>query len=127
MSTDKHDIQSEADIVLMVDTFYDRVNKDDLLSNIFNNVAQVDWQAHLPKMYRFWNTLIFGAQSYKGAPFDAHVGLPVDATHFDRWVLLFEATLDDLFQGEVTEQTKLRARSIAHVFQSKLAFLNQQQ
>lgn len=126
MSENKQDIQTEADIVRMVDTFYDKVNKDELLSPVFNDTAKVNWEAHLPKMYRFWNTLIFGVQSYKGAPFDAHVGLPIDATHFDRWVGLFDATVDELFAGEVAEQTKLRARSIAHVFQSKLAFLNQQ-
>lgn len=126
MNANKQDIQSESDIVRMVDAFYNRVNKDETLSPIFNGFAKVDWQSHLPKMYRFWNTLIFGAQSYKGAPFDAHIGLPIDATHFDRWIQLFEFTIDELFQGEVADQTKLRARSIAHVFQSKLAYLNQQ-
>jgi hemoglobin len=71
-------------------------------------------------MYGFWNTLIFAKQEYKGSPFAAHIDLPIKTTHFDRWISLFEETLDELFEGEITEKTKLRANSIALVFQNKL-------
>lgn len=125
MQNTKQDISTEKDIELMVNSFYAKVNKDDLLSNIFNDFSKVNWDIHLPKMYSFWNTLIFSKQSYKGSPFNAHLPLPVTKAHFDRWIQLFNETLDELFQGEVTEHTKLRARSIAHVFQSKLEYLKQ--
>ena len=120
----KHDISSEEDIILMVDSFYKKVNKDDLLSPVFNQFSKVNWDIHLPKMYSFWNTLIFGQQSYKGNPFAAHINLPVNKAHFDRWVYLFDENIDELFVGTVANQTKLRAKSIAHIFQSKLAFSN---
>ena len=120
----KHDISSEEDIILMVDAFYTKVNKDDLLSPVFNQFSKVNWEIHLPKMYSFWNTLIFGQQSYKGNPFAAHINLPVNKAHFDRWVCLFDENIDELFVGTVANQTKLRAKSIAHIFQSKLAFQN---
>jgi len=107
----------------MVNSFYDKVNQDALLSYVFNDFSKVDWDTHLPKMYRFWNTLIFGAQSYKGNPFAMHIPLPVEAKHFERWIALFDKNMDELFAGEVAEETKLRAKSIAHVFQSKLAYL----
>ncbi len=126
MQNSKPDLNSEQDIELMVDSFYAKVNHDQLLSLVFNDFSKVDWNTHLPKMYRFWNTLILGKQSYKGNPFAAHVPLPVDKTHFDRWVQLFEENMDELFAGDVAEQTKLRARSIAHIFQSKLEYINQE-
>jgi len=125
MSNEKSDITSEEDVVLMVNSFYDKVNEDDFLSYVFNDFSKVDWTTHLPKMYRFWNTLIFSHQSYKGNPFAAHLSLPVNKTHFDRWVQLFEENIDEHFEGEVAEHTKLRAKSIAHIFQSKLEFINQ--
>lgn len=121
MHTNKLDIRTEQDVELMVDSFYAKVNQDPLLSYVFNDFAEVDWQSHLPKMYQFWSSLIFGTQSYKGNPFAAHVPLPVDQTHFERWISLFEENIDELFVGEVAEHTKLRAKSIAYVFSSKLA------
>lgn len=125
MQNNKQDINTEKDIILMVDSFYEKANQDELLSYVFNDYSNVNWETHLPKMYRFWNTLIFGAQSYKGNPFAEHVELPIDKRHFDRWVQLFVENIDDLFKGEVAEHTKTRARSIAHVFQSKLEHINQ--
>lgn len=121
MEANKSDIYTEQDVELMVDSFYAKVNQDSLLSYVFNDFAEVDWQSHLPTMYKFWSTLIFGKQEYKGNPFAAHVPLPVDKTHFDRWISLFEENMDELFAGEVAEHTKLRARSIAYVFSTKLA------
>lgn len=121
MRTSKTDISTKQDVELMVDSFYAKVNQDPLLSYVFNDFAEIDWQSHLPKMYQFWSTLIFGEQSYKGNPFAAHVPLPVDQTHFDKWMSLFEENMDELFAGEVAEYTKLRAKSIAYVFSTKLA------
>ncbi len=120
----KKDIESREDIELMVNSFYDKVSNDELLSYVFNDYAKVHWKSHLPKMYRFWETMIFGEQSYKGNPFQAHLSLPVEKAHFDRWVALFVENMDEHFQGAVAEHTKLRAKSIAHIFQSKLEFLN---
>lgn len=120
----KYDITNERDVKDFVDLFYQKVNQDDLLSPIFNDISHVNWELHLPKMYKFWETLIFGSAAYKGNPFEAHIPLPIDENHFDRWISTFEETIDDLFEGPVAEHTKLRAKSIAHVFQSKLKYIH---
>ena len=117
------DILTPADVVTLVDQFYARVNEDALLGPIFNEVARIDWEHHLPRMYAFWQSLIFATASYKGNPFAKHIPLPIDAAHFERWLALFSATVDDHFAGPVAEQTKQRARSIGHIFQTKLAYL----
>ena len=54
------DITTEADVRVLVDSFYGAIQQDDLLNPIFSDVAQVDWAHHLPKMYAFWNNLILG-------------------------------------------------------------------
>ena len=52
------DIETEADVRLLVDEFYDAIRGDALLNPIFTEIAQVDWSSHLPKMYAFWSGLI---------------------------------------------------------------------
>lgn len=119
----KSDIKTYDDVVKMVDIFYEKVNKDELLSPVFNQTAKVDWDQHLPKMYRFWQTLIFGEALYKGNPFAAHIPLPISGDHFSRWLDLLHETLTELFDGPVADKTMDRARSISHIFKSKLQFI----
>ena len=50
----RHELDSEHRIAEMVRRFYADVNTDDLLGPIFNEVAAVDWSAHLPRLTAFW-------------------------------------------------------------------------
>jgi len=124
MNTPKPDISAPEDIRRFVDAFYERVRQDDPLRYLFDEVAGLDWPSHLPRMYDFWNALVFGTGEYKGNPMQPHLNLarlaPVRPEHFQRWLRLFEATIDAHFAGEVADQTKMRARSIATVIESKL-------
>lgn len=120
----KPDLQTEADIKLLVDTFYERVNQDELLSPVFNEVAQVNWPQHLLVMYAFWSSVLFGSMGYKGRPFPKHMRLPLTQEHFNRWLLLFTQAVDDLYSGPVASQAKQKAKSIAHIFQMKMGLLN---
>ena len=78
------DITTEADIKLLVDSFYDSVNQDELLGPIFNDIANVEWSLHLPTMYDFWSSVLFGTARYKGRPFPKHLALPIGPAHFQR-------------------------------------------
>jgi hemoglobin len=118
------EIQDRKDIELLVNSFYLKVNKDLLLSPIFNQTAAVNWEKHLPVMYDFWSTMLLGDKSYRGNPFMKHIPLPIDKTHFDRWLQLFLETVDEHFTGEVAEEAKTRARNIAGVFQYKLEHIH---
>jgi len=110
-------IETRSDIEILVNKFYDKVKTDALLAPVF---AQVDWPHHLPIMYNFWSSMLLGDQSYEGNPFQKHVPLPLQAQHFDQWLKLFEATVNENFEGERALEVKDRARSIARVFQHKL-------
>lgn len=84
---------SEAEIRLLVDSFYQAVRRDDLLGPVFARHVR-DWSLHLPKMYDFWSTVVRRTGRYAGRPFEAHRVLPdLTAAHFDRWLTLWEATV----------------------------------
>jgi len=114
------EIKGRPEIELLVDKFYDRVNQDALLSPIFNDQAQVNWPKHLPNMYDFWETLLFGKAVYKGFPFPKHTTLNLTAEHFAQWLHLFNQTVDADFTGVLAEEAKSKALNIATVFQVRL-------
>lgn len=120
----KPDIALSADIKLLIDTFYAQVQTDDMLGPIFNDVAQVDWPRHLPVMYAFWEFLLLGqADGYRGNPIQKHFELnekhQLKAEYFDRWVALFQGTVDELFAGPKAEDAKFRAFAIAATWKPK--------
>ena len=121
----KKDISSFEDIKLLVNKFYEKVNKDDILAWIFNDLSKVNWKIHLPVMYDFWSTILLGTKNYKGQPFDVHLYLPVDERHFNRWVTLFEETVDENFSGETAKEAKLRANTISEIFQYKIKVIKE--
>jgi hemoglobin len=114
------DLETEADIVKLVDAFYSRVNEDELLRPVFVDVAQVDWAHHLPTMYDFWSSVLLGTSRYKGRPMARHFPLPIGPAHFQRWLALFQASVDGLFAGPKAEDAKLRAQSIGAMFQHRM-------
>ncbi|MFD2163753.1 group III truncated hemoglobin [Paradesertivirga mongoliensis] len=115
----KTDIQGLSDIIIFVNTFYSKVQNDDLIGPIFNSVIS-DWQPHLDKMYLFWNAALFGVPGFKGNPFAKHAPLPIEGKHFERWLLLFNDTIDSHFEGEMATETKKRAGLMAAMFLTKL-------
>ena len=118
-----NDIQTTEDIRQMVDSFYEKVNQDKLLSPVFNDFAKVDWESHLPKMYAFWNFLILGIPGYQGKPFPPHALLPVSTDHFNAWLELFQKNIDEQFFGPHAEMAKAKAQNIATTFQYKLGMI----
>jgi len=115
----KKDIEGLDDIIRFVDKFYGKVQKDELIGPIFNGVIK-DWEPHLQKMYAFWNAVLFGVPGFTGNPFARHAPLPIHEAHFERWILLFYETIDSLFAGEIANDTKRRAKTMAIMFLSKL-------
>jgi hemoglobin len=120
----KKDIRTKEDIQQLVDTFYEKVKRDETIGYLFNDVAKVDWPRHLPRMYDFWENILFQTGNFNGNPMIAHARLheksPLTAAHFARWQQLFLNTLDELFEGEKTTLAKQRAMSIATMMQIKV-------
>lgn len=119
----KKEIVTADDIQELVNKFYDKVNKDELLSPVFNKEAGIDWEEHLPKMYKFWGTQLIGTGDYVGRPFPPHTKLTIGAQHFARWLKLFIETVDENFTGITAETAKTKANNIALMFQYKLGLV----
>jgi hemoglobin len=116
-----HDILNEADITSLVHNFYAKVREDALLAPVFNERIGNNWPAHLQKMVYFWQTVLLDERKYFGSPFPPHAGLPISHVHFEKWMQLFVATIDELFQGEKAEAAKWRAGKMAELFEIKMA------
>src|SRR5690349_23201571 len=80
--------------------FYARVRVDPLIGPIFNARIQ-DWEHHLVRIADFWSAVMLRTGRYQGQPMRLHLPLPIDATHFDRWLELFEATARELCPAPV--------------------------
>lgn len=124
MIPDHRDIASRDDIEQLVNAFYGRVRADTILGPIFDDVAHTDWDAHLPKMYDFWETVLFGTSAFQGNPLAVHLALaartPLGAREFGRWLRLFHESVDTLFSGPRAGDAKVRASRIAAVMQHHL-------
>ena len=120
----RKDIHNRKDIEKMVDSFYMKVKADPVLGPIFNEVARVDWEKHLPRMYDFWENIILQTGQYTGNPMSAHFRVhalqPFTRENFNRWLGLFRENLEDHFEGPNTELARQRAQSIATVMEIKL-------
>lgn len=117
VKTMKKKIESREDISLLVNTFYSKVRKNELLGPIFNGIIK-DWPSHLELLTDFWETNLFFQRKYFGNPMHAHVevdkkvGGTINELHFGTWINLWHETINELFEGETAEIAKNRARNM---------------
>ncbi|WP_291102766.1 MULTISPECIES: group III truncated hemoglobin [unclassified Flavobacterium] len=113
----KTDIKNRSDIEKLVNAFYDKIKTDAKISYFFNDVAKVNWEEHLPKMYDFWENILFSTGNYNGNPMETHEELhkkrEMNRGHFQHWNALFDETVDELFAGVKAEEIKQRAINIS--------------
>lgn len=102
----------EAILADLVHGFYDRVRADPLLGPVFADRVS-DWPSHLEKMVAFWSSVALMTGRYHGAPMARHLPLPVEQTHFERWLLLFRQSAEEVCTPEGAAHVIARARRIA--------------
>lgn len=118
------DIADRTDVEKLVRDFYARAFADPSLGPLFLDVAKMDLDAHLPIMCDFWETVLFRAGLYRRNALrvhqDLHARSPLATHHFDRWLALWTATIDDLFAGEKADLAKIQATRIASSIRRRL-------
>jgi hemoglobin len=118
------DITDRADCERLVRAFYGRALTDTMIGYLFTDVAQLDLEAHVPQITSFWETILLGAQSYRGGAFRPHAALHMKSTlrsgHFERWLVLWAETVDELFEGPRAELAKSHALRVARAFHGRL-------
>lgn len=117
-------LESREDIEHLINSFYAKVVKDETIGFFFTQIAKVDWDKHLPKMYAFWESVIFGQMSYKGNPMGAHFPInemqAMEQKHFNRWLQLWTAAIEENFKGENADMAIYKAENIAKLMAFKM-------
>lgn len=123
MKKAKTDIKNREDIEKIVNAFYGKVKEDAAINFFFNDVAKTNWEIHLPKMTNFFENILFSSGNYDGNPMLAHEELhkksEVKEAHFHHWRILFDTTVDELFEGVKANEIKLRSANIAAAMMHK--------
>lgn len=116
----KVDINTRDEVSRLVLTFYEQIRKDDLLGPIFNQaIPEDEWPTHLVKLTDFWEASLISDKRFFGSPTKAHIGVDkaqnhqISQLHFHRWLEIWVATIDSLFEGSVAEKAKAKARQMA--------------
>lgn len=120
----KTDIAGFDDVKILLDTFYNKILKDDTIGYIFNDVAKINLETHMPHLYAFWDTVLFGTANYKGNPILKHIELdkkePLTDNHFTQWKKLFFETIDELFEGKKADLAKEKATAMEFLMKMKI-------
>lgn len=120
-----NDITERKDLELLMSEFYKKLLDDNYIGYIFNDVAGINIQEHLPHIVDFWEQNILNSGSYRNNVLKIHLDLNVRVrlteNHFDIWLTHFNDTVDGNFSGANAEKIKTRALSIATVMKIKLS------
>jgi len=121
----KNDIVSRDDVFSLVTNFYGKVRQDELLGGIFNKAIS-NWDEHFEHLTDFWESNLFFKKSYTGDPIGKHVAVDeandgsIGALHFGHWLNLWYQTVDAMFEGEVAQIAKNRARNMGTFIHLKI-------
>lgn len=118
------DLDRRDNIEQFVERFYQRVLDDKRLAPIFLDVAVIDLEVHLPHIKDYWCKLLLAERGYQRHTMNIHRQLhgkqALQAGDFERWLALFNATLNAGFAGEYTERARRVAASIAANMEASL-------
>lgn len=122
---EKRSIESREEVALLVQRFYEKIRRHDVLGPIFNGII-TDWDSHLELLTDFWESQLFLKRTYLGNPVavhqavDTHMGHSVTPEHFGLWLNLWYETLDEGFEGETAWIAKNRAQKMSTMLFMKI-------
>lgn len=125
MSSDvSTDLGSRADVHDLIVAFYREIVFDEVLAPVFVEVAEVDWAVHIPKLVDYWCRVLLNQPGYDGFILGPHREVhdrePFRPEHFERWLALWEESIDGRWAGPTAERAKSHARRMADVLARKL-------
>jgi hemoglobin len=118
------DVQSRDDLHLLMSSFYDKLLSDEKINFIFIEVAKIDLETHLLDLVDFWEQMLFNTGSYRKNVLQIHLDInekiKLSSAHFAIWLNYFNLTIDENFKGQIADNMKTRALSIATVMKIKM-------
>lgn len=119
-----NDITKREDIEFLVKAFYEKVTADDVIGYIFTDVMQLDFEVHIPHICDFWESVLLGNMIYRGNPMLKHIALhqkeKLTPTHFERWISIWESTVNTHFEGSIADDAIKRAQLMGDLMQFKI-------
>ena len=100
----KKDITDEMDIYLLIDMFYEKILKNEMLSHFFQHAIE-SWPEHKQMFVKYWSKQILFTDTYEGSPLHTHIavdhmyGKGFTKAHFDEWTRIWTETVNALFAG----------------------------
>jgi hemoglobin len=118
------DLDSRGAIHDLVIDFYREIAFDPVLDHVFEEVAEVDWAEHIPRLIDYWARVLLGDTSYDGYILRPHQHVharePFQLAYFDRWYALWEMCVDARWRGPQAERAKDHARRMAKVLAHRI-------
>lgn len=112
---------TEAMICELVETFYQKARRDELLGPVFESKVE-SWPDHLKKMCDFWSAATLKSGRYKGHPLAPHARIAeISPAHFSRWLALFKETASEICPADAAVLFVDRAERFAQSFQVGIA------
>lgn len=97
--TKKKQIENEKDIKKLVQNFYNKIRKDQMLAPVFNEVLKGNLENHMNIMCEFWSSILLSTGKYLNNASVKQALLFLEIAQFDQWLTLFDQTIDELFFG----------------------------
>jgi hemoglobin len=115
---------SDEQIVRLVDSFYERIEKHPELGPIFITAIGNDWQPHLNKMYDFWSSVLNTTGRYNGRPMPVHFALKdqIKRENFINWLQLFQQSANEILSEQQVNYLMDKALRIANSFHQGIFF-----
>lgn len=113
---------TKAHIEKLVIHFYQKIQVDKMLGPIFNEVAHVNWDEHIPLLCQFWNSIMLKTNEYHGNAYQKHVTfkklIPIQEEYFGHWLNLFQTEAINHLPKQAAEEIIDKATLIAESLKS---------
>ncbi len=118
------DLDSRSAIHDLVVGFYREIVNDELLGPVFDEVAEVDWPSHIPRLIDYWSRILLDEPVYNGSMAAAHREVhEIEAfrvEHFDRWFELWCDSIDSRWAGPYADRARAHAARTAGLLSRQL-------
>ena len=121
---ERSDLDRRSAINARVVAFSREVVLDDLLDPVFEEVAELDWAIHIPRLIDYWCQILLHEPHPPRPILAAHAAVheiaPLRSEHFDRGYTLWVAVVDRQWDGPLAKKAKRHAELMAATLARRL-------
>jgi hemoglobin len=101
----------EAAIESCVEDFHIRAYGDPVLAPLFGQ-GVTNLPEHLRGVGDFWRQVLLDSGSHPGSPYAAHMDLPLEPEHFDRWLSYFRESAERTLPKDMAAAAVAKAEQV---------------